>query len=47
MFSEDEYDDREIGSGTRGPITEQIQTTFFNAVQGKDPKYAHWLTYVK
>ncbi|MDN5715454.1 MAG: branched chain amino acid aminotransferase, partial [Acinetobacter sp.] len=42
-----EYDDREIGSGTRGPITEQIQTTFFNAVKGKDPKYAHWLTYVK
>ena len=42
-----EYDDREIGCGARGPITEQIQSTFFNAVQGKDPKYAHWLTYVK
>ena len=42
-----EYDDRQIGEGKRGPITEQIQTAFFNAVQGKDPKYAHWLTYVK
>ncbi|MEK5757121.1 aminotransferase class IV, partial [Acinetobacter variabilis] len=32
-----EYDDRQIGEGKRGPITEQIQTAFFNAVQGKDP----------
>ena len=42
-----EYDDREIGSGARGPITEKIQKAFFDAVQGKDPKYAHWLTYIK
>ncbi|KAF5301998.1 hypothetical protein FQR65_LT19147 [Abscondita terminalis] len=42
-----EYDDRQIGSGARGPITEKIQKAFFDAVQGKDPKYAHWLTYVK
>ena len=28
-------------------ITTQIQKAFFDAVQGKDPKYAHWLTYVK
>lgn len=42
-----EYDDRPIGSGTRGPITEQIQKVFFDAVQGRNDKYAHWLTYVK
>ena len=39
-------DDREIGSGARGPITKQIQDTFFAAVAGKDPKYRHWLTLV-
>ena len=42
-----EYDDRQIGEGVRGPITTQIQKAYFDAVQGKDPKYAHWLTYVK
>lgn len=39
-------DDREIGNGARGPITKQIQDTFFAAVAGKDPKYRHWLTLV-
>ena len=42
-----EYDDRMIGSGERGPITTAIQKVFFDAVQGKNDKYAHWLTYVK
>ena len=42
-----EYDDRVIGCGSRGPITTEIQKTFFDAVQGKNDKYAHWLTYVK
>jgi branched-chain amino acid aminotransferase len=42
-----EYDDRPIGSGTRGPITTEIQKTYFDAVQGRNPKYEHWLTYVK
>ncbi len=41
-----ELDRRAIGIGSRGPITERIQSIFFNAVGGKDPKYAHWLTYV-
>lgn len=41
-----EYDDRPIGTGSRGSITAQIQHTFFNAVQGKDDRYAHWLSYV-
>lgn len=42
-----EYDDRPIGNGSRGSITEKIQKVFFDAVQGRDDKYAHWLTYVK
>jgi branched-chain amino acid aminotransferase len=41
-----ELDDRRIGSGARGPVTRTLQTTFFDAVRGREPKYAHWLTYV-
>jgi len=41
-----ELDRIEIGSGSRGPITEKIQTGFFDIVNGKNPKYAHWLTHV-
>ena len=33
--------------GTRGPITEKIQSAFFDIVYGRNPKYAHWLTPVK
>ena len=32
--------------GSRGPITEKIQTAFFDIVNGRNPKYAHWLTRV-
>ncbi len=32
--------------GTRGPITEKIQAAFFDIVNGRNPKYAHWLTLV-
>ena len=32
--------------GSRGPITEKIQTAFFDIVNGRNPKYAHWLTKV-
>ena len=41
-----ELDDRVIGSGTRGPITEKVQSVFFDAVSGKAPQYQHWLTQV-
>ncbi len=33
--------------GTRGPITEKIQSAYFDIVYGRNPKYAHWLTPVK
>ncbi|WP_422088775.1 MULTISPECIES: branched-chain amino acid transaminase [Variovorax] len=45
-----ELDRVEIGNrgdgGARGPITEKIQSAFFDIVNGKNPKYAHWLTKV-
>jgi branched-chain amino acid aminotransferase len=41
-----EIDRIEIGSGTRGPITEKIQSAFFDIVNGRNPKYAHWLAKV-
>lgn len=39
-----EVDRRVIGSGSRGPITEKLQAAFFDAVNGKNPKYHHWLS---
>lgn len=39
-----ELDDRTIGEGKRGPVTEQLQTIFFDTVSGKNKKYANWLT---
>ena len=41
-----EVDDRRIGVGSRGPITKTVQTSFFDAVYGRDGKYDHWLTTV-
>jgi branched-chain amino acid aminotransferase len=41
-----ELDRIDIGAGSRGPITEKIQTAFFDIVNGRNPKYAHWLTKV-
>ena len=41
-----EIDDRKIGSGKPGPITTEIQKTFFRAIRGEEPRYAEWLTYV-
>lgn len=42
-----EVDNRTIGSGGRGPITEKIQAKFFEIVHGKDSNYQHWLTKVE
>ena len=41
-----ELDRIEIGRGSRGPITEKIQSAFFDIVNGRNPKYAEWLTKV-
>ncbi len=40
-----ELDNRQIGEGTRGPITEQLQSLYFDIVKGRNSKYDHWLTY--
>ena len=39
-----ELDGRQIGAGSRGPVTEQLQSLFFDVVGGKAAKYKHWLT---
>ncbi len=41
-----ELDGRVIGRGSRGPITEKIQSLFFDVVNGRNAKYGHWLTKV-
>ncbi len=41
-----ELDNRAIGDGQRGPITEKLQALFFDVVAGKAPQYSHWLTIV-
>lgn len=41
-----ELDRRAIGSGTRGPITEQLQTLYLDIVHGRSEKYRDWLTLV-
>jgi len=41
-----ELDNRTIGKGTRGPITEKLQTLFFDAVTGKSLRHQSWLTLV-
>lgn len=39
-----ELDDRPIGEGRRGPVTEKLQSTFFDIVGGRNSKYAGWLS---
>jgi len=41
-----QVDNVEIGSGTRGPVTEEIQQTFFDLVEDPSDEYADWFTYV-
>jgi branched-chain amino acid aminotransferase len=41
-----ELDRVQIGIGSRGPVTEKIQAAFFDIVNGRNAKYAEWLTRV-
>jgi len=41
-----ELDRRDIGTGTAGPITKQLQKMYFDAVSGKSAQHADWLTLV-
>jgi branched-chain amino acid aminotransferase len=38
-----EVDNQKIGNGVRGPITEKIQSKFFEIVKGKDSGFSSWL----
>lgn len=40
-------DFRPIGGGARGEMTQRLQERFFEVVQGRNPKYRHYLTYIK
>jgi branched-chain amino acid aminotransferase len=42
-----EVDNRTIGNGGRGPITEQLQTLYFDQVHGRREDYPEWLTLVE
>lgn len=39
-----ELDNRTIGKGSRGPITERFQQMYFDAVEGRSEKNRDWLT---
>lgn len=41
-----ELDNRAIGNGSRGPITEKLQAMYFDVVKGRSPKHEDWLTLV-
>ncbi|MFN2349316.1 MAG: branched-chain amino acid transaminase [Thioalkalivibrio sp.] len=41
-----ELDRRPIGNGSRGPITEKLQTLYFDVVHGRTGRHDHWLTFV-
>ena len=42
-----ELDGRKIGLGKRGPVTEKLQTLYFDIVHGRNGQHAEWLTLVK
>ena len=41
-----EVDNRTIGGGGRGPVTERLQTLYFDQVKGRREEHPEWLTYV-
>ncbi len=42
-----ELDNRTIGLGSRGPVTEQLQTAYFDLVHGRNEKHLDLLTFIK
>ena len=42
-----ELDGRVIGSGARGPVTEKLQSLFFDQVHGRRDQHSDWLTLVR
>lgn len=42
-----ELDNRSIGSGSRGPVTERLQADYFDLVHGRNEKHLDLLTFIK
>ena len=38
-----DLDGNQIGNGSRGPITEKLQTIYFDCVYGRNADYMHWI----
>jgi len=41
-----EVDNRTIGNGKPGQITQTLQNIYFDVIRGKEKKYENWLTYI-
>ena len=41
-----DVDGKPIGDGGRGPLTEKLQTLYFDQVYGRRDAYPEWLSYV-
>ena len=41
-----EIDGRTIGNGSCGPVTAQLQSLYFEVIQGGNDKYQRWLSYI-
>ncbi|WP_336001362.1 branched-chain amino acid transaminase [Halorientalis halophila] len=39
-------DDNEIGAGRKGPVTDELQTRFFEVIERRTDDYADWFDYV-
>jgi branched-chain amino acid aminotransferase len=42
-----EVDGRAIGAGSRGPVTERLQSKYFDVVHGRSAQHLEWLTGVR
>ncbi|MDA8328188.1 MAG: branched-chain amino acid transaminase [Betaproteobacteria bacterium] len=42
-----ELDNRMIGNGERGPITEKLQALYFDCVHGRHPAHKNWLSDIR
>jgi len=39
-------DDKQVGTGTKGPVTDEIQSAFFDLVETVPERYDHWFRFV-
>mgnify|MGYP003851267097 CR=1 FL=1 len=38
-----DLDGNQIGDGTRGPVTEKLQSLYFDCVHGRNADFLHWI----